>query len=141
MSIIITFIQNGITISFYWYQVTKINFPPDSPEIKVEKSIVYAVEGYNKSIACFALGHPFPEVQWFLNDIARTESHLNVSFLQLKDIDRVVHHKKYKCRAVSKSPKYGLLKSKLTIEIFVYCKFIFTKESIDNSYINNCVFT
>lgn len=92
---------------------------------------MYTIEGESKSIACNAFGNPFPEVQWFLKDVAVTESHLNVSVLQLTDINRKVHRREYKCKALSKSLTYGFLESERTIEISVYCKFIPYKDYIN----------
>ncbi|CAC5378606.1 unnamed protein product [Mytilus coruscus] len=90
------------------------------PEITIDTSPVYIMEGNNATIVCSARGNPVPQVQWFQLDHNITEHQINRSALHVLNVDRLLDGLLYTCKAMSSSTRYGCLTSENTTKAIVY---------------------
>ncbi|XP_052101392.1 muscle M-line assembly protein unc-89-like isoform X2 [Mytilus californianus] len=90
------------------------------PDITIDKSPVYIMEGNNATIVCNVRGNPVPKVQWFQLDHNITEPQINRSVFHLLNVDRLLDGLLYTCKAMSSSTRFGSLISENTTKAIVY---------------------
>ncbi|CAC5391985.1 unnamed protein product [Mytilus coruscus] len=91
-----------------------------NPEVRFDNNVheLYAIEGENVTVKCWAYGNPKAMVHWEASNIELTVPEDGQSVLYIYRIERHQHF--FTCHAVSLSTKYGQLVTSKPIEIEVF---------------------